>query len=114
VNDRFGHQMGNRALRAAGVALTANLRRSDAVGRYGGDEFVVVLPESDAEQAAALAKRLRAAVERATEGLTGRRISASVGVCQWDPAWSADELLRRADEALASAKAERAGVVVAA
>jgi diguanylate cyclase (GGDEF)-like protein len=104
VNELYGHAGGNRVLRVVGRALTAGVRSSDHVGRYGGDEFVVVLPEADAEHAARLGRRLCARIESETADLVGEGISASTGVSQWEPEWSADELLRRADDALARAK----------
>ncbi len=113
VNDLYGHPGGNRVLRVVGQALTAGVRSSDHVGRYGGDEFVVVLPEAGAKHAAWLGRRLRSRIEHETETIVGERISASIGVCQWNPAWSADELLGRADEALARAKLAGRPVAVA-
>jgi diguanylate cyclase (GGDEF)-like protein len=104
INELYGHPGGNRVLGVVGRALRSGVRSSDRVGRYGGDEFVVVLPESDAARATRLGNRLRARIEQATADLTGERVSASVGVAEWRPAWSADELLARADAALARAK----------
>lgn len=113
VNDLYGHPGGNRVLRVVGSALRSAVRSCDYVGRYGGDEFVVVLPESDASHAARLGRRLQVRIEQATAGVVGEEISASVGVSQWDPAWSADELLARADAALAIAKERGRAVAVA-
>jgi diguanylate cyclase (GGDEF)-like protein len=107
VNALYGHPGGNRVLKVVGRALRRSVRSSDHVGRYGGDEFVVVLPEAGAEHATWLGRRLRARIEQDTVDLAGERISGSVGVCQWDGACSADELLSRADDALVRAK--RAG-----
>jgi diguanylate cyclase (GGDEF)-like protein len=112
VNDLYGHPGGNRVLRVVGRALRAAVRSSDHVGRYGGDEFVVVLPEASAEHGAWLGRRLRSRIEHETAELVGERITASIGVCQWKPAWSADELLGRADEALARAKQGGTAVAV--
>jgi diguanylate cyclase (GGDEF)-like protein len=112
VNDLYGHPGGNRVLRVVGRALRSGVRSSDHVGRYGGDEFVVVLPETDAEHALWLGRRLRARIEATTQDLVGERISASVGVCQWLPEWSPDELLRQADDALARAKSSGTAVAV--
>jgi diguanylate cyclase (GGDEF)-like protein len=113
VNDVYGHPGGNRVLRVVGRALGAGVRSCDHVGRYGGDEFVVVLPEADAEHAARLGRRLCARIENETADLVGERISASIGVSQWEPEWSAEELLRRADDALARAKQRGSAVAVA-
>jgi diguanylate cyclase (GGDEF)-like protein len=113
VNDLYGHPGGNRVLKVVGRALTSGVRSSDHVGRYGGDEFVVVLPETGAEHAAWLGRRLRSRIEHQTEDLVGERITASIGVCQWDPAWSAEGLLGRADDALARAKKNGTPVALA-
>jgi diguanylate cyclase (GGDEF)-like protein len=113
VNDLYGHPGGNRILKVVGRALTAGVRSSDHVGRYGGDEFVVVLPEAGAKHAAWLGRRLRSRIEHHTEDLVGERVTASIGVCQWHPDWSADELLGRADDALARAKHAGTPVAVA-
>jgi len=113
VNDMYGHPGGNRVLKVVGRALRAGVRSSDHVGRYGGDEFVVVLPEAGARHAAWLGKRLRSRIEHQTEDLVGERITASIGVCQWNPGWSAEELLGYADDALARAKHDGQPVAVA-
>lgn len=110
VNERYGHPGGNRVLRVVGEALTAGVRSSDHVGRYGGDEFVVVLPETGVRQAEWLGRRLRRRIEQATEHVVGDRITASMGVSPLDPAWSVDELLAHADDALARAKEDGSAV----
>jgi len=112
INDGFGHEFGNRALAASGLALRRVLRVSDSVGRYGGDEFVALMPETGATDAAAVAARIRDAIAaRSLEDL-GREVSASCGVAGWAPGRSAADLLEDADRALAEAKARGTGVVV--
>jgi len=59
INDQYGHAAGDLALRSAVIVLEQNLRSRDILGRYGGDELIVVMPETDAEQAAAVCERLR-------------------------------------------------------
>jgi GGDEF domain-containing protein len=59
LNDRYGHQAGDEALAAVGAALGAGIRASDFAGRWGGEEFVLLLPGTDADGAAALAEQLR-------------------------------------------------------
>ena len=110
VNDRLGHAAGDDVLRRAARAMAEALRTEDHLGRYGGDEFIAVLPGTGAEGAREAAERLRKAVAQEDFGL-GRlgfagRISISVGVAAFerDMAEPAD-LVRRADEALQRAKA---------
>jgi diguanylate cyclase (GGDEF)-like protein len=109
VNDTDGHQAGNRVLAAAASSLMARARQTDIVGRYGGDEFVVVLPETDVEGAATLADSLAAEVADATHDVLGRRIPVSIGVAQWEPEMGGTDLLEAADAALREQRAPRLG-----
>jgi diguanylate cyclase (GGDEF)-like protein len=108
INDDCGHQMGDRVLREVARILTASLRKTDYVFRYGGDEFVVLMPETDSERASMLAERIRAAVKReAGEIAPSRfRVSLSIGVadCSALSLAEREELLFRADGALYQAK----------
>ncbi len=104
VNDTYGHQIGSQLLREVGAVLLSTLRAIDVATRYGGDEFVVLLPETDRAQAKLAAERLRQAmVDRyflKDQGLAVR-ITASFGVATFpDDASSADELMRQADMAM--------------
>jgi diguanylate cyclase (GGDEF)-like protein len=100
VNDTEGHQAGNRVLVATARGLMERARQTDFVGRYGGDEFIVVLPETDAEGAEVLAGSLAAEIADATFDVLGWRILASVGVAEWEPEMEAADLLEAADAAL--------------
>jgi two-component system cell cycle response regulator len=103
VNDRHGHEVGDRVLVAIGEALQRALRAEDVLGRLGGEEFVALLPDTGAEAAARTAERLRAAVA----GADGpARVTASVGWAVLRHAEAPDDLVRRADEALYAAKQE--------
>jgi diguanylate cyclase (GGDEF)-like protein len=116
VNDRFGHEAGDTVLAHVGALLKTSVRASDLIGRLGGEEFVILAPDTDAAGAATLAENLRAALER--EGVPGvdREVTASFGVAVLpDHAQTADALLRLADRAQYAAKAQgRNRVVVAA
>jgi diguanylate cyclase (GGDEF)-like protein len=104
VNDRNGHQAGSAALREVGEVLRAGLRETDIPTRYGGDEYVILLPEADRAQAMMVAERLRAAVaghEFLVERGLSVRLTASFGVATWPlDGRKADELLGRADAAM--------------
>jgi two-component system cell cycle response regulator len=101
VNDEHGHGVGDAALVAAAAALQHSLRAEDVLGRLGGEEFLALLPDSDAVAAAAAAERLRAAVANA-EGPVA--LTASVGWAVLAGDEEPDDLVRRADEALYAAK----------
>ncbi len=108
INDTLGHGAGDEAMVAVGERLVGAAREEDVVGRWGGDEFVVLLPDETDEGAAAAAERLRAAVAAGPFTLAGRTVpvTISVGWASWtgeDP----DDLVREADVALYRAK--RAG-----
>jgi diguanylate cyclase (GGDEF)-like protein len=114
VNDRYGHQAGDVLLRGVVHALVGEFRAFDRVARYGGDEFVVVLPNAALASATAAANR---ALERLAEVPShegGPGISASIGVAQWQPPMSTDELLEACDAALRRSKREGKGRVTAA
>jgi diguanylate cyclase (GGDEF)-like protein len=103
VNDRYGHAEGDRVLAAAGSILRSIVRDSDAVGRLGGEEFVLVLPGMDAADAREVAERARAAISEINVG--GKPLECSAGVAA-HPADAGDaaELLAAADAALYAAK----------
>ncbi len=104
INDRFGHQLGDRVLCAVAGTLRSSLRREDLAARWGGEEFIVVLPSTGLEAALECAERLRSALD-AIHVHPLVRITASAGVAALRPAEGGDELIRRADVALYAAKA---------
>ncbi len=107
INDRFGHQMGDRVLVELGRCLRRQVRRIDFVARYGGEEFVILLPQTDLGGACRFAERLRRDIGALTvEGLA-EPLSVSIGVTARQARDTADDLLKRADDALYAAK--RAG-----
>ena len=104
-NDTYGHAAGDEALEAFGVILKRETRDSDVAGRYGGEEFLAILPGSDLEGGRRYANRVRESL--ATRDLpSGTRITVSAGVALSGPTMSsAAELVRAADAALYQAKA---------
>lgn len=106
INDRHGHQMGDQVLQQVVQAVRTPLRKTDLLGRYGGEEFVILLPVTDAETALALGERVRAAVQdMPLVQPGGARTTTSVGVsCVRAGDESFDALILRADQALYRAK----------
>jgi diguanylate cyclase (GGDEF)-like protein len=112
LNDTYGHLAGDDALKAVGEALADELRGYDAVGRFGGEEFVALLPGVDGPRAMGVAERVReriesvqVRVERRTGGVGNIAVTASVGVAATNRSAELDVLLRAADTALYAAKA---------
>ena len=106
INDRFGHGAGDLALQSFVRIAQAELRAIDFIGRYGGDEFLMVLVETPLTGARGCAERVRRQMEVAErpEPLGQHRVTVSIGVAQYRPGELLDETLRRADEALYRAK----------
>jgi diguanylate cyclase (GGDEF)-like protein len=114
VNDRYGHQAGDVLLRSVVQALVGEFRAFDRVARYGGDEFVVVLPNAGLQSATAAANRALERLQEVPSYADGPGISASIGVAQWQPKMSTDDLLEACDAALRRSKREGKGRVTAA
>jgi diguanylate cyclase (GGDEF)-like protein len=121
VNDQYGHLVGDQVLRRIGKAISAEVREYDGVGRFGGEEFVVLLPEVDAVESIVIAERVRARINelRISDLIDGLPVigddlmSVSIGVSS--SAFGADDvadLLRAADAALYRAKAQGRNRVV--
>ena len=110
VNDRFGHMAGDAVLRQVASRMRASVRRYDAVGRYGGEEFLMVLPGCELPSGLAHAERIRDAIaaEEFHAGGSDIRLTCSLGAaCAMPPAVpDADDLVREADVALYRAKRE--------
>ena len=116
LNDTYGHQAGDDVLRELGALLRREIRDTDVPGRYGGEEFCVLLPQTPVDGAAEFAERFRRAVEGHVFPAQGRtlRITASLGVA-WCPAEGverAQDLIEKADGALYQAKREGRNRVV--
>jgi len=108
VNDLHGHAVGDEVLRVVAEVLRATLRESDVAGRWGGEEFLLLLPGADEEGAAQLAERVRVALAaRSIPSVPGIRVTASFGVAEYAGETNPEQLLEAADGALYRAK--RAG-----
>lgn len=107
-NDRYGHLAGDDVLRRVAATISSGLRIGDTAYRYGGEEFLVVLPEQDADAATAITDRLRLAVADLgiphADGTPDGVVTISAGVAVSTGAGDADGLLKAADEALYAAK----------
>lgn len=115
VNDAFGHPAGDAVLAGTGDLIRRTLRATDVAGRYGGEEFLLVLPGTDLEGAGLLGERVRAAIEHAefdVGAAAPHSVTMSIGVATLASGQSPDALLAAADEALYRAKGEGRNRVV--
>ena len=109
VNDKYGHPAGDRIIREVAGTLRAGLRESDIAGRWGGEEFLLLLKGCDGSAAAAIAEKLRLSVAkniRADVNAPQIRITVSVGVAPFVADDTAENIIARADQALYRAKRE--------
>lgn len=107
VNDNYGHAVGDAVLKQVAMLLVKALRGVDTCGRYGGEEFVALLPETDGETALRVAERVRTTIARASVEIGDAldlRVTVSIGVCAMLADESLEQLLIRADKALYEAK----------
>jgi len=107
INDSFGHRAGDQCLRAVIAPIASELRQGDALGRYGGEEFIAVLPGAGIASAEGVAERIRRRVERLPLMVSGTRVglTISIGVATIDAQTAtADELIEHADAALYRSK----------
>ncbi|HEX2981682.1 MAG TPA: GGDEF domain-containing protein, partial [Anaerolineaceae bacterium] len=108
VNDHYGHRAGDQVLQTVTQALDGQLRDSDIIGRYGGEEFTILLPETDAPHAVEAAERLRQIAAKCSvdtgHGLAQVTISLGVVCAQPSDTLNVDQILEHADRALYSAK----------
>ncbi|MCL4066230.1 sensor domain-containing diguanylate cyclase [Pseudomonas sp. GX19020] len=105
VNDTFGHPVGDIVLKSVATTIQSSLRKSDALGRLGGEEFAVLLPGADATGALAFADRLRNEIAtRKLDEIAGANVTLSIGIADHRAGESRDLWLARADQALYAAK----------
>jgi len=111
VNDTYGHEAGDTVLKTISATAQEQCRQTDILGRYGGEEFFIILPETDLEQAGALAERLRQAIENQTSIADQHhiRVTATFGVACYSPETTAvqpnlSDFIKQADTAMLEAK----------
>ena len=103
VNDRFGHQAGDEVLVKITEVIRSKVRATDFVGRWGGEEFLIILPETNMDGGFSLAKKIRTRLESADLGKIGHR-TASFGVTAFEDADDIEAIIARADAGLYAAK----------
>lgn len=113
INDRYGHLAGDAVLKALARCIVDCTRDSDAVYRYGGEEFCIILSNTSATGAARLAERMRSAIENLTVEAGGRhlKVTASLGIADVAPADDALSFIDRADRALYRSKRDGRNLV---
>lgn len=104
VNDVLGHQIGDEVLQQVCQTLQQQLRQNDLLGRFGGDELMLLLPNTSATDALALCERLRRSIEQLHIAVMDKQVSISIGVCEQQPLESFSQFFARADQALFQAK----------
>jgi diguanylate cyclase (GGDEF)-like protein len=116
INDAYGHPTGDEVLRTFAITVFANIRAIDKFGRYGGEEFLLVLPDTPDEEAARTLDRLRAIIADLDWSAfsPGMRVTISAGVAALKPDETPDAFLARADSALYAAKAQGRNRIVSA
>jgi diguanylate cyclase (GGDEF)-like protein len=105
-NDTYGHQFGDKVLQRIARVISEHCRTNDQMGRYGGEEFLIILPETGIDGATTFAERVRSAVAETSLDLTEEHVTLSIGVVEWrNGDGSASTLISQADGALLEAKA---------
>ncbi len=105
VNDTFGHRTGDMVLRKLGSTISQTVRKTDIVGRYGGEEFIIILPDTKIKEGEAVAEKIRKAVEKSIIVNENYPITISLGVSAFpEHGQTMDELIEKADQALYVAK----------
>ncbi len=104
INDQFGHDVGDTVIRTFAHIIRARIRETDLAARFGGEEFVILMPETDAAGALACAEGIRTHFGQETIAPIPRPITASIGVATLEPGDTVMSLFKRADKALYGAK----------
>lgn len=103
INDHFGHEVGDAVIKIFAQTSKENIRETDILARWGGEEFIFLIPATDLDSTLAIAEKLRSATEKITLPPVGH-IAASFGVTQFDDSDQVESFIKRADDALYLAK----------
>lgn len=103
VNDNYGHQVGDEVLVSVSKTILNNIRKEDIAGRYGGEEFLIILPNMDINQSLNIAKNIKNAISKIKFKYKGLKITASMGVSTWSGE-NPIKLVNKADKLLYKAK----------
>ena len=106
INDTYGHLKGDLVLQNVAAICKKKVRNQDIFSRYGGEEFILAMPETSIQNAMVVAERLRKSIEALDEEIEGMRVTASIGVVETtgEPELTLEILLSRVDEAMYSSK----------
>ncbi len=104
INDDYGHTVGDLVLQAFAALVQSHLRAYDLMARWGGDEFVIMMPNTSCDEAACCVERIREVVQRAQLPCLPRQLTASFGISQHGPGEALESQFRRTDQALYRAK----------
>jgi diguanylate cyclase (GGDEF)-like protein len=104
VNDQHGHQAGDKVIKQLSRILTASIRRTDAVGRYGGEEFLIVLSHTPIAPAQIFAETLRRTIEQQDFKLPYFSVTVSIGIAMLEQDQSPNQVIEQADQQLYLAK----------
>jgi diguanylate cyclase (GGDEF)-like protein len=104
VNDTFGHRAGDEVILSVAHAIMACIRKTDVAGRYGGEEFLVLLPETDLASAKVVAEKIRSTVAQLSFEIKDLAITISAGVAEAQQGESYEAFINRADANLYRAK----------
>jgi diguanylate cyclase (GGDEF)-like protein len=114
INDTYGHQFGDEVLRRIAGAISEHCRPNDHLGRYGGEEFLIILPETGIDGATRFAERVRSTVAETSLNRKDERMTLSIGVAEWrNGNDSKRRLIFQADRALLEAKAAGRNRIIA-
>ncbi|MES9951090.1 MAG: GGDEF domain-containing protein [Candidatus Thiodiazotropha sp.] len=102
-NDHYGHQAGDDVIRGIAHALATSARGNDSIGRWGGEEFIIICRDTDLDTALKIAERLRTTIEQA-QFQVDEPVTCSFGVTSYRVGDNADSLIKRADDALYASK----------